>query len=322
MNSPALSVIIAARSAGVPSVFVRSPMSRDPRLEVLTAVGKNPSLQRNAAAAQARGALLYFIDDDTQPTPGTIDALFDAFAARPDVSAIGGPALCAEEASPFERLVWRAMGHAFGQARMSCRFRAGSRRRSAGEFDLIGCNWAIRRSAWQEMSCGFDARLYPNEENELINGLTATGHQMLFDPHVRVTRRFAEDFPSVWRRFFSYGRSRLRHYAIRPEFTRLEPLIPGAFVAYLAALMPLSTAFPDAYVLWGLPIASYMALCCGAALQIALPGPLSGFTRRYAISLGIFASMHLAYGAGLLFELARPRPHRTTEFGEVIELVR
>ncbi len=48
------------------------------------------SAARNRAVREARGELLYFLDDDAVPTAGWLDAYIDVFR-QPDVAAAGGP---------------------------------------------------------------------------------------------------------------------------------------------------------------------------------------------------------------------------------------
>ena len=49
------------------------------------------SRARNAGIAAAQGQILFFLDDDAQPAPGSIAALVEYASAHPGVQAGGGP---------------------------------------------------------------------------------------------------------------------------------------------------------------------------------------------------------------------------------------
>ncbi|MCJ7827629.1 glycosyltransferase, partial [Patescibacteria group bacterium] len=67
---PKVSFVIPARQADLAKPALRAIKKLDypqDRVEVLLAEGTNPSRQRNLAVGQARGELVYFLDNDSQP---------------------------------------------------------------------------------------------------------------------------------------------------------------------------------------------------------------------------------------------------------------
>ena len=62
-------------------------------LEVLVARGRQPSVQRNLAVRQARGELIYFLDDDSRPARENLRRAAVHFQ-QPNVIMVGGPTLC------------------------------------------------------------------------------------------------------------------------------------------------------------------------------------------------------------------------------------
>lgn len=71
-HSSPVEVIVAA-DAGVS--LPASPLLADARVTVIAASGGGPSIKRNAAAQQARGEVLLFLDDDDELAPNALDGL-------------------------------------------------------------------------------------------------------------------------------------------------------------------------------------------------------------------------------------------------------
>ena len=64
-----------------------APLAPGSSLEVLVVEGSQPSRQRNEAAKQAQGKILYFLDDDSFVLPGTIEAGL-AYIHRENTAAV------------------------------------------------------------------------------------------------------------------------------------------------------------------------------------------------------------------------------------------
>jgi hypothetical protein len=223
-------------------------------------------------------------------------ALLAAFRAAPEAAGIGGPAVAAAGCGLFERCVWLAMASRFGQAAMAQRFRSQGAARRASEHELIACNLAISRRAWLAMPRGFDARLYPNEENELIRRFQAAGAVFRFDPALVVERRFAAGPAALATRFFRYGLSRMAHWRIRPASVDPVPLVPVAWVAYLLGLSVAASRLPASA--WAFsPLAVYGLGAAVSAVRAARQAPRAKMLHA-ALILFCFSVMHLAYGVG------------------------
>lgn len=78
-------VVVALHGVAAPD----HPVLRDPRVRVIRHDGPTVSTARNAAAEQASGDLLYFLDDDDRCEPGGLDAL-RALVDRPQVALACG----------------------------------------------------------------------------------------------------------------------------------------------------------------------------------------------------------------------------------------
>lgn len=303
---PTFSFIIPVKPEGRIKALegLRQLEERPHPFEILIAEGANPSRQRNLAARQARGDLLYFLDDDSLVDPECL-TLCARIMADPLVAVAGGPSLTPESDSGLQRLFGQALSSPFGAGAMRNRYRAAGHTRETTEQELILCNLAIRRDVFLAAG-GFDERLYPNEENELLDRIAAADRKLVHLPSMSVRRSQRASLWAFVRQMFSYGRGRGRQTLIAGAHSPLS-FMPLAFVAYLA-LFPLLP--PPLF--WRLPLAAYIILdflFTGAALVT------SGRPAAAALLL-IFPLMHCCNGIGLLRGLLGGRP-RPTPAGEV-----
>ena len=143
---------------------------------------------RNVGLAQARGAVIAYLDDDTIAAPDWAAAMLAAFDAfGPDVAAVGG------KVSPLfraERPAWlsdKLMAHLsmvdLGDQRRALR---------PGEW-VVGANIAYRTQALRDIG-GFSTTLgrigasglLSAEETDVANRLKAKGFSIGYDPHAAV----------------------------------------------------------------------------------------------------------------------------------------
>ena len=293
-----ISVIIPVKPGGyvAASEHLRNIMPVDPRYEILLAEGSAPSLQRNLAAREATGDVLYFLDDDSLITPENFARCLDNMS-DPSVAAVGGPSLTPEGDSRLQQLVGYALASAFGSGAVHNRYRVHGQTRETTDKELILCNLAVRRSVF--MDCGgFNERLYPNEENEFLERVVSAGYTVLHDPSMRVFRSQRPTLKAFTRQMFTYGRGRGQQTLITSSYS-VTSFIPLFFVLYLAlALICIK------YVLLMIPLVIYLFAAFASSLQV-----LFRTGRASALLLtGMFPLMHCANGAGLLWGLLRGKP--------------
>lgn len=303
---PTFSFIIPVKPGGsVKALEALRKLEEQPHpFEILIAEGTNPSRQRNLAARQSRGDVLYFLDDDSLVTADCLKLCAQALD-EPAVAVVGGPSLTPESDSGLQRLFGQALSSPFGAGAMRNRYRIEGLPRETTERELILCNLAIRRDTFLAYG-GFDERLYPNEENELLDRIAASGRKLVHLPSMSVRRSQRASLSAFVRQMFSYGRGRGRQTLIAGPRSPLS-FMPPAFVAYLA-LLPLLPAT----LFWRLPLAAYVVLdfLFTAAALVASGRPAA------ASLLFIFPLMHCCNGIGLLVGLLGGRP-RPQEGGEV-----
>lgn len=136
----------------------------------------------NDGAARARGEVLVFLNNDTVPQPGWLDALLDTFDALPDAGLVG-----AQLVYPDGRLQ-EAGGVVFsdGSAWNYGRFESPEDPRYASLRDADYCSGAaiaIPRKLFESLN-GFDTRYAPAyyEDTDLAFSVRAAGKRVLYQP--------------------------------------------------------------------------------------------------------------------------------------------
>jgi hypothetical protein len=123
---------------------------------------------------------------------------------------------------------------AFGPSR--ARYAQVGSLRATSEKELILCNQLARRDTLLELG-GFDEKLYPNEENALMDEIQRRGGRLLYDPAIFVHRRPRRTLKSFARMLRTYGRGRAEQVRVKPTLGSLPNFVPPLFCVYLAALL-------------------------------------------------------------------------------------
>lgn len=259
--------------------------------EILVAEGCSPSRQRNAAANEARGDIIYFLDDDSHVSPDCL-TLCAQILEDQTVAVVGGPSLTPASDSLLQQLIGCALSSLLGAGAVRNRYRASGVTRTTTDKELILCNLAIRRNVFID-SGGFDERLYPNEENELLDRIVSRGMKLIHAPDMAVQRSQRRTLRLFIRQMFSYGRGRAQQTLIAGPGTIIG-FAPLLFLLYLALLpvVPL-TWFTLA------PLFTYLPLVLGfSAAAVITSGTLSRL-----LLIPLYPLMHISNGWGLLYGL-------------------
>jgi len=266
-------------------------------MEFCIARGKQPAVQRNEAIKAAKGEIIYFLDDDAQARPDNLERAMAHFR-DPKVKMVGGPNLCPPDAPLIERVFAVVLSSwiAFGPSR--ARYHSVGGTRASSEKELILCNLLARRDALLELG-GFDASLYPNEENALMDNLQKRGGVLIYDPDIIAYRRPRPTLTAFVKMLINYGRGRAEQFRLHPTPGSALNFVPPLFVLYLL-ISPLLGK------LGLLPLAAYALAIFGQTLYSAVTrNPLHAL-----LAMPLLTITHIMYGLGFwrgLFTRLRPK---------------
>jgi GT2 family glycosyltransferase len=256
--------------------------------EILVTEGRNPSRQRNRAAAEAGGDVLYFLDDDSLVGPGFMNIATHRYD-DPRVAVVGGPSLTPDTDSVLQHAFGMVFISRFGGGGVRNRYRWHGGVRATGEHELILCNLSFRREQFHAFG-GFDERLYPNEENELMDRIAASGRLLIHDPELAVERSQRRSVKAFARQLYGYGRGRAEQTIISGT-VKMAAFVPPFFIFYLAALPWCRDSR-----FW-LPLALYFLLAIIFALR---EGVRTRMFRAALLLPALFFLFHCAYGVGMI----------------------
>lgn len=310
------SIIIPVKAGGYVAALdaIRSLSAEADSYELLIAEGSAPSRQRNLAASAARGELLCFLDDDSLVNPENLRLCAEIMNDE-NVAVVGGPSVTPASDSPLQQLFGSALSSPLGSGAVRGRYRVFGAVRETTEKELILCNLAIRRSVFVELG-GFDERLYPNEENELLDRIKSSGFKLVHNPAMYVYRSQRRSLKAFVRQMFAYGRGRAQQTLISGSFS-LVSFVPLFFMLYLILAL-----FSGGNLLLLAPLLLYAAL---AVLFTSVAICRTGRLYLLALLL-IYPLMHCVNGCGLLYGLLGGKPvplrddriviRRIKEFGQ------
>jgi succinoglycan biosynthesis protein ExoA len=320
MDRPRVSVVIPARNeAPHIEACVRSALAQnvDGGIEVIVVDGSST----DGTAARAREAGAIVIENPDRATTGALNrglaaargdifVRFDAHAEMPP----GYVAKCVrafdEEAEVGNVAGWREVrgsgpwGRALGEALVSPfgvghaliwrRPRAWEKRREVDHVPLgTFCVETLRDlGGWRE-------DLLANEDFELDQRLRAAGKRILFDPAISSTYKPRESLTGIAGQYFRYGRWKAAVLADRPRSLRPRQLAPLALFAIAAAAVLPTPAVRPARAALG----AYAAVVSTTAAR-SREGWRTGV---------VLATLHVAWGAGLVWGLGKAGLDRSRE---------
>lgn len=291
------SIIIPVKPGGDVKALVplQSLDYPDDQVEILVVEGNAPSRQRNEGVRIAKGDIVCFLDDDSLVAADYLTRMAAHYESQ-DVAAVGGPSLTPDSDSLLQHVFGQAIASLVGGGGVRNRYRKTGKARVCGDNELILCNLSFRREILTTYG-GFDERLYPNEENELMDRLVRDGQQLIHDPELAVIRSQRRGWQAFSRQLFGYGRGRGEQTRLA-GISSIMPFVPLCFVLYMLTLPFL------AGILWLTPLLIYgMAISTTAVIGMKQLGNIAGgFLLLLALPL-----MHCAYGIGLAVGLVVPR---------------
>lgn len=300
-NLPKVSIIIPVKPGGYVKALETLKELDYPgdKLELLIAEGNKPSMQRNEAAKKASGDILYFLDDDSLPASLNLKLLVTHYKDD-TVGGVGGPSITPETDSFMQRCFAALLCSPFGGGGIRNRYQRTGRARESSGSELILCNLSFRAGLYKAMG-GLNEELYPNEENELMSRIQASGVKLVHDPDIYVMRSQRTGLKDFIRQMLNYGKGRMEQTIISPASASVMHFIPALFVIYLAALPVIASP------IYMIPLFCYMLLVLIFSLKMILKEGkdlLEKFKMFLAVFL-LFPLMKIAYGTGTIYGLKK-----------------
>jgi GT2 family glycosyltransferase len=277
----------------------------DPRITILDNPSGRVAAALNLALDAALGEFLVRIDAHALVAADYVRRSIDLLR-RTGADNVGGP-MAPRGDSPLGEAIARAMRSRFGVG--PARFRYARR---VEEVDTVYLG-AYPKALFERVG-RFNEELVRNQDYEMNYRIRKAGGRILVDPAIRSTYRVRPDLPSLWRQFWSYGYWKPQMLRRHPRSLRARqlaaPALVGAMVLGLAAAVAAALTASPAPVALALAmaatVAAYVLASCATALVHGFRGAWTAAPRLPAV----FATMHLAWGAGFWLGLLRPPRNR------------
>ena len=287
-----ISVIIPSEdgSKHLPALeCLRNVKYQENKIEIILAIGDCPSCQRNQAVKTAKGDILYFLNKDSKVAPDIFNIAMDVFNRDENIAGAGGPDLTPKDNNFIQQLFGYAMGSYFAHWKMRARYTEVGKERISDERELLLSNLAIRKDIYLKAN-GFNNKLYPNEENELINRIIKMGYKFIYSPDIKIYRDRRKSVFEFIRQFYRYGQGRMNQIFVAGIKGNAQFFIPVFFFIYL-----LSTLFLKKYSISFLPLVAYLTLALTDTLYIIFVKK-----KNLLLLVPIYILMHISYAMGMI----------------------
>jgi succinoglycan biosynthesis protein ExoA len=248
----------------------------------------------NRAVSESVGEIVIRLDAHARPAPDyvarCVTGLLDGKGAN-----VGG-LLDVAPAVPgvVARAIALAVSHPLGAG--DAAYRVGGR---AGAVDTVPFG-AFRRETLAAIG-PFNEELPVNQDFEYNARIRAAGGTVWFDPAIRCTYYARSNLIRLYTQYWRYGIGKRRMLRRHPRALRPRQVVPPMFVGSLAVAGALARWTPGARRFLAIVLGGYAAaLGMGAGHLRARGGGPSAF-----LTPVVFATIHLAWGAGFLAESAR-----------------
>lgn len=259
--------------------------------EIIIKHGKNPSRLRNESIKQAKGRYLAFVDDDCIVDKNWLKNA-EKYLRKYNADIVGGPNLTPEDDPFFGKISGYVISSFFGTYKMSDRYKQGKINFDASEINITSANCFFKKEVFDEIT-GFDERLFPNEENELIARAKNAGFKIIYAPDMIVYHRRRRSLSSFSKQFFRSGRGRAYQRKINQESFRLIFAVPALFVIYVV-LLPMLSSISEILLI---PFLVYVFLLIAVSIYESIS---NNNLRAVPLLPFLFFFLHISYGLGLI----------------------
>jgi len=246
----------------------------------------------NLGIERATGEIVGIMSGHASLGPKYLTAAVETLE-RTGAEMVGGP-VRAESTSPLGAAIALAMSTPYGVG--GARFRYTAREEEVDTVFMGVC----RRETYQRFR--FSEEMVRNQDDELSYRILDAGGRIVCNPRIESSYQVRTSLRGLWHQYFQYGFWKVRVMQEHPAQVRPRQLVPPAFVGALSAgllLAPMSTrvrrataAGTGAYAAANVIAAAWVSRGRGGLLVLLPP---------------VFATLHVAYGVGVLAGMVRFR---------------
>jgi glycosyltransferase involved in cell wall biosynthesis len=270
--------------------------ARDPRVRRIDNPARTTPHGLNRAIAVARGELILRLDAHAGIAPDYIKAAVRNLESSGAACVGGAMRTVATGPGAFAEPIRIGLSQRFGVG--NARFRTGSDQPLFVD-TVFGACW--RREVFERLGC-FDERLERSQDIEFSGRLRRAGGKILMSPEMRIDYYARATLVGFWRQNWSNGVWAILPFAYVPGIAvRWRHLAPLALVLGLAGSAA-AGAWTGTGWLAGSGAVLYMAANLAASVQAAWTERNLALVFLMPV---VFASLHLAYGAGSLWGCMR-----------------
>jgi succinoglycan biosynthesis protein ExoA len=275
--------------------------ARDPRVRRIDNPARTTPQALNRAIAAARGELILRLDAHAGIAPDYIVRAVRNLE-RSGADCVGGVMrTVAEGSGAFAEPIRIGLSRPFGVG--NAHFRTGSDKPLFVD-TVFGACW--RREVFERIGW-FDERLERSQDIEFSSRLRRAGGKILMSPEMKIDYYARSTLGGFWRQNWTNGVWAILPFACGSGIAvRWRHLAPLALVVTLAGSVAAAAWTGIGWLAW-VVAAPYMAANVAASMQAAWK-ERDTLARRMALAFHlpvIFASLHLAYGAGSVWGCAR-----------------
>jgi GT2 family glycosyltransferase len=215
----------------------------DPRVRVVRVDDRNPAIRRNRAAAEAKGEILAFTDDDAIPETDWLERGVRLLESAGDVIAVGGPDPAPEDSTASELFSDMLLAAPWIGSGVLCHEGPAGLREIGSAHDVALVNLFVRRTDFYRVGAFDESIGYIGEDSDLVARLLRSG-KVLYSSGI-VVRHRRRSFPlqylrQRWRYRVKMGESLLASGSIYRSSRKLWLFLGGTllFVVLLVLVPP------------------------------------------------------------------------------------
>jgi succinoglycan biosynthesis protein ExoA len=277
-------VVVDGASEDSTAAIVRSMAAEDPRIELLTNEERVIPLSLNLAVRHARGRWLVRVDAHST-VPRTYVAQAVEHLVTGKWGGVGGRKDGVGK-TPQGRAIAVAMGSKFGVGNST--YHHGTETQTVDHIPFGTYPLDVIRSVG-----GWDEKLRVNQDFEFDHRVRQAGHEIMFDPELRIDWHCRQSFRDLEKQYARYGEGKVKIFRLHPESMKPRQVAPAILLPTLGVALAVLPRKPLVSLFLAGPYALF--LVAGAVREHAKLGSL-----REKLSLPVaFASMHLGFSRGL-----------------------